>query len=90
MYSTLPRPLTDTLEISCAEMVSPCSTRGFPETHLDLEVGVQQELEVEALLSLVANCDDGLQAVLAQCDAVNETKVQRPRLAVLVTEAISV
>ena len=58
--------------------------------YLDSEVGVQQELELEALLSLVADGDDCLQCVLAQCDAVHQTEVQWPCLAVLLTDAIAV
>lgn len=58
--------------------------------YLDLEVGVQQELEVEALLSLIADGDDCLQRVFAQCDAVHQTKIQRPCLAVLLADAVAV
>lgn len=58
--------------------------------YLDPEVGVQQELELKALLSLVAHGDDSLQCVLAQCDAVYQTEVHWPCLAVLLTDAIAV
>jgi hypothetical protein len=50
-------------------------------SYLDSEVGVQEELEVEALLALVAHGDDRLQALLAQGDAVDESEVDRPGLA---------
>lgn len=60
------------------------------DAYLDPEVGVEQELELEALISLVAYSDDGLESVLAQCDAVHETKVQRPCLAVLLADAIAI
>jgi hypothetical protein len=59
-------------------------------TYLDLEVGVEQELELEALLALVADCDDRLQAVLAQCDAVHEPKVQWPCLSRLLAEGLTI
>jgi hypothetical protein len=57
------------------------------ETYLDLPVAVQQELELEALLALIADGHDGLQAPLAQRDAVDETKVQRPCFARLLAES---
>lgn len=60
------------------------------DAHLDPEVGVQQELELKALVSLVAYSDDCLEGVLAQCDAVDQTEVQRPCLAVLLTDAVAI
>jgi hypothetical protein len=42
---------------------------------------VQEELELESLVALVADVNDGLQAVLGQRHAVYETEVVRPRLA---------
>jgi hypothetical protein len=51
---------------------------------------VQQELKLEALLSFVAHSQNCLQALLAQCDAVHQTKVQRPCLAVLIANAVAV
>lgn len=56
------------------------------EAHLDLPVAVKQELELEALLALIADGHDGLQGALAQGHAVDEAKVQRPRLARILTQ----
>lgn len=42
---------------------------------------MQQELELEARVALIAHIDHRLQAVLGQGNAVHEPKVQRPRLA---------
>jgi hypothetical protein len=47
---------------------------------------VQQELELEALLALVADGHDSLQAALAQGDTVDEAKVQRPCLTCFLAE----
>jgi hypothetical protein len=55
--------------------------------HLDLPVAVQQELELEALLALIADRHDRLQAAFAQGDAVDETKVQRPCAAGFLTQS---
>lgn len=56
------------------------------ESHLYLEVCMQQELELEALLTLVAHVDDSLQAILGQCDAVDQRKLQRPCLPRIIAE----
>lgn len=61
-----------------------CSAHG---TYLDLEVGVEQELELEALLALISHGDDRLEPVLAQGDAVDEAKVEGPCLASFLAEA---
>jgi hypothetical protein len=55
--------------------------------HRDLPVAVQQELEFEALLALVADGHHSLQATLAQGNTVNKTKVQRPCLACILAES---
>lgn len=47
---------------------------------------MQEELELEALTALVAHSNDGLQALLAQGDAVDKTEVQRPCLARILAE----
>jgi hypothetical protein len=39
---------------------------------------VQQHLELEGLLALVADVQHGLQTILAQGDAVDETELVRP------------
>ena len=58
MYSTLPRPLTETLEMSCTNSVSVLSAESYRRcAYLDSEVGVQQELEFKALVSLIAYSD---------------------------------
>jgi len=56
-------------------------------TYLDLEVCVQKELELEALFALIAHSDDRLQALFAQSNAVDETKVERPCLAGIFTQS---
>lgn len=48
---------------------------------------MQQELKLEALLALIADRHRSLQTALAQGDAVDQAKVQRPRLARLVAES---
>ena len=61
--------------------------RGGEGAHLDLPVAVQQELELEALLALIADRHDGLQSALAQGHAVDEAEVQGPCLARLLTQS---
>lgn len=91
MYSTLPRPLTETFEMSCKWSVSNCPPTALScTTYLDLEVGVKQELEFEALLAFIAYSNDCLKCVLAQCDTVDQSEVQRPRFAVLFADAVAI
>jgi hypothetical protein len=59
---------------------------GDSDTYIDLEIGVQQHLELERFLALVANVQHGLQTVLAQSDGVHETELIRPGLLVLLRE----
>lgn len=64
-------------------------TSRYALAYLDLEVGVQQELELEALLALISHGDDSLELVLAQGNTVYETKVERPCLASFVAETLA-
>ena len=59
------------------------------ESHIDLEVGVQQHLEVERLLALVANVQHGLQTVFAQRDGVDKAELVWPCLLVLFRKVCS-
>ena len=52
-------------------------------THVTLEVSVQQHLELEGLLALVADVQHGLQSILAKGHAVHEAELVRPGLPVL-------
>lgn len=51
---------------------------------------MQQELELKALLALVAHIDACLQAVLGQRHAVYQAKVKRPCLARLLADSRTV
>lgn len=51
---------------------------------------MQQELELEALLALIAHADNRLQAIFRQRDTVLQTEVQRPRLARLLAQIAAV
>lgn len=51
--------------------------------YVNFEVGVQQHLELESLLALVAHIQHGLQAILAQRHSVYEAELVRPSLLVL-------
>lgn len=53
------------------------------DTHINLEVSVQQHLELKRLLALVAHVEHGLQTILAERDSVHKTEVIRPGLLVL-------
>lgn len=55
-------------------------------THITLEVSVQQHLELEGLLALVAHVEHRLQRVLTESDGVHKTKLVRPGLPVLLRE----
>ena len=44
---------------------------------------MQQHLELERLLALVANVQHSLEAILAQCNSVDKTELVRPCLLVL-------
>jgi hypothetical protein len=55
--------------------------------YLDLPVAVEQKLEFKALLALIADSHDGLQGALTQGHAVDEAKVQGPRLARILTQS---
>lgn len=50
------------------------------DAYFDLEVGMQQHLELEALLALVLHVEHGLQAVLRERHAVDQPKVVAPCL----------
>jgi hypothetical protein len=52
-------------------------------THIYLEVGVQQHLELERILAFIAHVEHGLQTVLAECDGVYKAELIRPGLLVL-------
>jgi hypothetical protein len=47
---------------------------------------VEQHLELERLLALVADVQHGLQTILAKGDAVHKTELVRPGLPVLLRE----
>jgi hypothetical protein len=77
--------------MSCTNSVSILSAESYRRyAYLDPEVSVQQELEFKALVSLIAYSNHCLQSILAQSDAVHQTEVQRPCLAVLLADAIAV
>lgn len=52
------------------------------------EVGVEESLEVERLVALVADVQHGLQTVLGESDAVLQAEVVRPGLSHLIAEVV--
>jgi hypothetical protein len=78
---TVDLELGDVLRVLVSKMVPSIPSELI--THIALEVGVQQHLELERLLALVADVQHGLQGILAERDAVHKAKVVRPSLPVL-------
>ena len=60
------------------------------DTHLNLKVGVKQELKLEAFFALVSDCNDGLQAVFAQRDTVDKPKICWPCFACLLGQTLPI
>lgn len=58
--------------------------------YIDLQICVQEELELEALVSLVAHIHHCLQAVFRQRHAVLQAEVKRPCLARLLRKTRAV
>jgi hypothetical protein len=54
----------------------------------DGKVGVEESLEVERLVALVADAKHGLQTILGQSDAVLQAEVVRPGLLHFIAEVV--
>ena len=54
----------------------------------DGKVGVEESLEVERLVALVADAQHGLQTILGQSDAVLQAEVVGPGLLHLIAEVV--
>lgn len=78
---TVDLELGDVLRVSVSK-IGP-STSSTIITHITLKVSVQQHLELERLLALVADVQHGLQSILAESHAVHEAELVRPGLPVL-------
>ena len=82
---TVDLELGDVLRISVSK-IGPSSSSSTIITHVALEVSVQQHLELEGLLALVADVQHGLQSILAKRHGVDKAEIIRPGLLVLFRE----
>lgn len=70
-------------------MLASCCERGKEvSAYRDSKIGVEEGLEVERLVALIANAQHGLQTILGQRDAVLQAEVVGPGLLHLVTEVV--